>query len=312
MRILLYRDLTDSALAALRAEFDSCEIRATISPVQLESWLDWPEVVFGNAPADLLARAPRLRWMQIVSSGFDEYRALQGKPVIVTTAHGLHATVIAQHLLLMFLLFVRGQLHFQECQRRQKWDRRPALPQDPASLTVGFLGYGAVGRETARLLRPLGCRLIATKLTASPKPAELDDLLPWGRLDDLLAAADHVVVALPLTTLTKRILDAERLARMKPGAVLHNIGRGQLVDEQALVALLRAGRLAGAALDVFAEEPLPPTSELWALSNVVITPHLAGHHRDLAHRLLERFRENLRRFLRGEPLRHVADFARGY
>lgn len=312
MRVLLYRDLPDSALAALRAEFGSCEIRATTNPAQLETWLDWPDVVFGNAPAALLARAPRLRWVQIVSSGFDEYRGLQGRPVTVTTAHGLHAAVIAQHVLLMFLLFVRGQLHFHECQRRRTWDRRPAMPQDPAALTVGFVGYGAVGRKTARLLRPLGPRLIATKLTSAAKPPELDDLLPWERLEDLLAAADHVVLALPLTSATDRVLHAERLAQMKPGAVLHNIGRGQLVDETALVAQLRAGRLAGAALDVFVEEPLPATSALWDLPNVVITPHLAGHHRDLGRVLLERFRDNLGRYLRSEPLQHVADFVRGY
>lgn len=312
MNVLLFRDVPEPVLVGLRAEFGACHFRATTRPDQLESWLDWPDIVFGNAPAALLARAPRLRWLQIVSSGFDEYRSLHGGPITVTTAHGVHAIVIAQHVLLMFLLFVRGQLHFEDCQRQRKWDRRPAVPQDPAALTVGFVGFGAAGRAIARLLRPLGPRLIATKLTPAATPPELDALHPWERLDDLLAASDHVVLTLPLTEATRGVLTPERLARLKPDAVLHNIARGQLVDEPALIERLRDGRLGGAALDVFAEEPLPAASPLWNLPNVVITPHLAGHHRDLGSVLLERFKDNFRRHLRGEPLQHIADFARGY
>ncbi len=312
MNVLLFRDVPESALAELRIEFGSCRFRATTNPGQLEAWLDWPDVVFGNVPTALLARAPRLRWLQIVSSGFDEYRSLQGSPIVVTTAHGIHASVIAQHVLLMFLLFVRGQLHFETCRRQRIWDRRPTAPQDPAALTVGLVGFGAVGRETARLLRPLGPRIVATKRTPMAVPPELDELHPWERLDDLLAVSDHVVLALPLTEATRGLLGAERLARLKPGAVLHNIARGSLVDEPALIERLRDGRLGGAALDVFAEEPLPSASPLWNLPNVVITPHLAGHHRDLGRVLLERFKDNLRHYLRHQPLRHIADFARGY
>lgn len=312
MNILLFRGLPESTLTDLHAEFDSCHFRATTSLNQLEEALDWPEVVFGNAPAALLARAPRLRWLQIVSSGFDEYRALQDSAVTVTTAHGVHAPVIAQHVLLMFLLFVRGQLHFEECRRRKIWDRRPSIPQDPASLTVGLVGFGAVGRAVARLLHPLGPRLIATKRTPETKPPEIDELYPWERLDELLSVSDHVILSLPLTAATRGVFNRDRLARLKPGAILHNISRGSLVDEPCLIEQLRAGQLGGAALDVFAEEPLPATSPLWDLQNVVLTPHLAGHHRDLSQVLLERFKANLRRHLGREPLENTANFARGY
>jgi len=312
MNILLFRGVPESTLTDLHAEFHSCHFRATTSLKQLEDALDWPEVVFGNAPAALLARAPRLRWLQIVSSGFDEYRSLEGGPVAVTTAHGMHAPVIAQHVLLMFMLFVRGQLHFEQCQRRKIWDRRPSVPQDPAALTVGLLGFGAVGREICRLLRPLGPRLIAAKLTPGITPPELDELYPRERLDDLLGASDHIVLALPLTPDTKGVLDRNRLARLKPGAILHNISRGSLVDESFLIEQLRTRQLGGAALDVFAEEPLPADSPLWDLPNVVITPHLAGHHRDLSLVLLNLFKENLHRFLHHQPLKNSANFARGY
>jgi len=312
MNVLLFREVPERALADLRSEFDRCIFRTTTSPRQLAEWLDWPDVVFGNAPAALLTNATQLQWLQIVSSGFDDYWALAGSSVVVTTGHGVHAPIIAQHVLLMFLLYVRGQRHFAACQRHHHWDREPALPEDPSALTVGLVGYGAVGREVARLLSPLGTRVIATKLTLESTPPDLDELLPWDRLDDLLAVSDHVILALPLSEATRHLIDAPRLSRLKQGAILHNVSRGQLVDETALMDRLRSGHLGGASLDVFAQEPLAAESPLWDLPNVVITPHVAGHHRDLGRLLLERFKENLRRRLRGEPLRHVADFTRGY
>jgi len=312
MKVLLFRDIAEPALAAIRSEFRTCEFRATTDPAQLEDWLAWPEAIFGNAPPALLSRATRLRWLQIVSSGFDEYRSLAGSRVTVTTAHGVHAPVIAQHVLMQFLLFVRAQLHFANCQRQKLWDRRPALPHNPAAQTVGLVGYGAVGRAIAGLLRPLGPRLIATKRTPGRKDSNLDRLYPWAKLDDLLRVSDHVVISLPLTEATRGLFDARRLARLKPGAVLYNIARGSLVDEGALVHQLERGALGGAALDVFEHEPLPAASPLWRLPQVMITPHIAGHHRELGRLLLERFLRNLRRHLRGAPLQARADFGRGY
>lgn len=312
MNVVLFRDLDDATLAGLRAEFPSCEFRQTTSPAQFETWLDWAEALFGNAPAATLLRAPRLRWVQIVSSGFDEYAALRDSPVIVTTAHGVHAPIMAQHALMTILLFARGQWHFAARQREKIWDRRPSIPQNLSTATVGLIGYGEVGRALVPLLRPLGVRLIATRRSAGPTPPELDELLPFSRLDTLLATSDHTVLTLPLTSETHHILDRDRIAQMKPGAVLHNIARGGLIDESALLARLRDGSLGGAALDVFEKEPLPLDSEFWTLPNVVVTPHLAGHHRELGALTLARFRENLRRHLAAAPLLRAADFARGY
>ncbi len=312
MNILLFRELPGATVTSLRGEFPQCTFLVMPDATGFEPRLAWPDIVFGNAPAALLQRAPRLRWLQIVSSGFDEYSALAGSPVIVTTAHGVHAPIIAQHVLLMFLTFVRDQPHFAACQRAKTWDRRPALPKNCASQTLGLVGYGNVGREVARLFRALGVRIVATKRTTAPTPPELVQLYPWSELDAMLAICDHVVITVPLTPETNGLFTGERLNQIKPGAVLHNIARGGLVDEGALIDRLRSGHLAGAALDVFEHEPLPPESPLWEHPNVIVTPHLAGHHRELGALVLERFVENLRRFLRGEPLQHMADFARGY
>ncbi|RRJ98125.1 hypothetical protein Ga0100231_006955 [Opitutaceae bacterium TAV4] len=140
----------------------------------------------------------------------------------------------------------------------------------------------------------------------------MDALLPLSQLDELLATSDHLVIALPLTDQTRRILDKNRIAMLKRGAVVHNIARGGLLDEDALIERLRDGSLGGAALDVFEREPLPADSPFWELPNVLVTPHLAGHHAEVGALLFQQFKLNLARFLDGKALECVADFSRGY
>lgn len=312
MNVLLYRDLPDADVAALSAEFPQCHFQKATSPAQLDGAEDWPEVVFGNAPASWLVKCPRLRWLQIVSSGFDEYQALGGTRVAVTTARGVRAPIIAQHVLMTVLMFARRQPHFWKCQREKIWDRRPEVPQKLEGQTIGLVGYGEVGKEVARLARPLGVRLIAIRRTPGSTPPELDELLPRERMDDLLRTSDHLVLTLPLTAETRGSINRRRVGLLKNGAVVHNIARGELVDEEALIERLREGSLGGAALDVFAREPLPGDSPLWDLPNVVVTPHLAGHHAEAGGLVFGQFRSNLHRWLTNEPLEHAANFARGY
>lgn len=312
MNILLYRDLSPDQLAALTREFPRVTFRQTTKAAEVEASLDWPEVIFGNVPAALAARASNLKWLQIVSSGIDDYVSLAGKRVVVTTAHGLHAAIIAQHTLMMILLFERGQRFFDQAQRDKKWERKPAVPRRLEGRTLALLGFGAIGQELARLVAPLGLRVIAAKRTAAADNDGSVEIFPWDRVDELLAQADHLVLALPLTAETRNVLDAKRLARLKSDAVVHNVGRGGLLDEAALLERLRAGLLGGAALDTFETEPLPPDSPWWTAPNTIVTPHIAGHHRDLGPLTLDRFLENLRLYLAGQPLRPIANFARGY
>jgi phosphoglycerate dehydrogenase-like enzyme len=310
MNVWLYRKLLPGQRERLAREFPQIVFRETLRAEDLAE--DWADAIFGNPPAEAVRRLRKLRWLQIVSSGFDEYAALRDTPIAVTTAHGIHAAVIAQHVLGNLLWFARGQPHLSAQQRAHVWDRRPEIPCDLARQTIGLVGYGEIGRALARMLAPIGPRVIAVKRTSADCPPELHALLTLERFDELLEQSDHVVVTLPMTAETRGLIDARRLERMKRGAVLHNVARGGLVDEAALLARLTAGELGGAALDVFAREPLPPESPFWDLPSVVVTPHLAGHHRDLAHPTFERFVENLRRFAAGESLLHRADFARGY
>jgi phosphoglycerate dehydrogenase-like enzyme len=312
MNVFVYRDLGAEIVEALRQEFPHAQFRQSINPKDLEAALNWAEVLFGNPPAQQIKGSPTLRWLQIVSSGFDEYAALRGHRIAVTTAHGVHAPIIAQHALTMILWFARGQPHLAQRQREHAWDRRPSIPTDLADQTVGLVGYGDVGRALARMLQPIGPTVVAAKRNPIATPPELDAIYGFDQLDALVAASDHVVIALPLTPQTRGIFGAARLAQCKRGANLYNVARGELLDEDALLVRLRDGSLGGAALDVFGTEPLPAVSPFWDLPNVVVTPHLAGHHRALGRGTLERFKANLRRYFAGEPLEHVADFERGY
>ncbi len=313
MNILLFRDLPAAEIDPLKREFPAFQFRQTTRIDEVLSGPDWPEVVFGNLPSSVARQLPHLRWLQIVSSGIDDYLDLAASPITVTTAHGLHANIIAQHTLMMVLMFERGQSFFAAAQRQQQWRRRPDIPRAIENLTLGLVGCGAIGRELARIAQPLGIRVIATKLN----PAEshvpgVEKVLPWARLDQLVAASDHLVLALPLTATTRHVLDAKRIRLLKADACVHNVSRGGLIDEDALLKALQTQRLRGASLDTFEVEPLPPDSPWWTAPHVVVTPHIAGHHRELGRLTLERFRANLRRHASGETLHHIARLSRGY
>ena len=312
MNILLNRPLPAQALETLHRIAPTAEFRHELKSEALASHLDWSEVIFGNPPAALLQDRPNLRWLQIVSSGFDEYASLAGKSLIVTTAHGVHAKPIAQQVMMSMLMFARGQLHFGECQRLSKWDRNPAIPFSLSGQTMGLVGYGMSGQELARFAPLLGLRAVAVKRTAGPCPPELERLDALDGLDALLKESDHVVVTLPLTPETRHLLDARRVTLIKTGAYFYNVARGGLVDEAALLTRLQQGSLGGAALDVFAQEPLPAENVWWTAPRTLVFPHIAGHHRDLGADTFALFAANLTRYVAGEKLENIADFSRGY
>ncbi|MCF3650019.1 D-2-hydroxyacid dehydrogenase [Synoicihabitans lomoniglobus] len=310
---LIYRKLPEGTWDALRAEFPGVDFRLAGPPDLTAVDMAWPEVVCGNVPTAWAVEASSLRWLQIVSSGIDDYMVMADSSVVVTTAHGIHASIIAQHVLMTVLMLERGQPFFDRAAQERKWTRRPDVPRRIEGRTLGLVGFGAMGREIARLAAPWGMRIVATKRTPPEVPVTgVERFYPWDELDSLLVEADHVVLALPLTPATRGVLDARRIARLKPGAFVHNPSRGGLLDEVALHAALLAGRVGGVALDTFGDEPLSPESPWWSAPHAIITPHVAGHHAELGEQVLERFRRNLHRYIAGEHVTPVADFARGY
>ncbi|HEY8494449.1 MAG TPA: D-2-hydroxyacid dehydrogenase [Myxococcota bacterium] len=249
-----------------------------------------------------LRDAPRLRWLHTFSAGVDHpwFQALRARGVRLTTSSGAHASPIAQTVLLYLLALSRDLPAWMDAQRRRAWE--PHEIRELTGLLLGVVGMGPIGLEVARLAQACGMQVIGVRRT--PRGDEPCETWPLARLDELVARADALVLALPLTDETRRLFDAARLARTKRGAWLVNVGRGALVDEPALVEALRTGRLGGAALDVFETEPLPPESPLWAMPNVIVTPHNSGDAPGNRVRATEIFLDNLGRWTRGEPLRN--------
>ena len=257
---------------------------------------------------------PRLRWIQLSSAGADGVDpALIRGGLTFTTVSGLHAVPIAEFVLAYMLMFVKGWPRLWRSQMQRVYDRT-VVPGNLEGRTVGVVGMGAIGRECARLAKAMGCRVIGMRrsFTERGSDAIADEGVPPRDLDYLLAESDFVVIAAPLTEETRGMFGAAQFRTMGERAHLINIARGALVDEPALIEALRDGVIAGAALDVFAREPLSSDSPLWDLDNVIITPHVTGGVEDYNARATEIFCDNLAHDLAGEPLRNVVDPDRGY
>jgi glyoxylate/hydroxypyruvate reductase A len=257
--------------------------------------------------------APRLRWVQATSAGIGQFVQRMGyaermPEVVYTTASGVHAQPLAEFCAMAMLMFSRNYWQMQRLQAERRWERFGAT--DLAGRTLAVLGVGRVGAAVARLGKALGMTVLGVKRRAEggdPAALGCDELFGPERLAEVLPRAEYLVIITPHTPATDRLIGAAELAMLPAGAVLINIGRGQVLDEAALIAALQAGRLGGAALDVFEHEPLPAESPLWALPNVLVSPHSASTSDRENGRLTELFCDNLRRYMAGEPLRNVLD-----
>jgi D-2-hydroxyacid dehydrogenase (NADP+) len=274
------------------------------------------EVLYGlilstQQAQNVLRAAPRLRWFQSTSAGVDELigAGFGERGVTVTTSSGVHATPISEFVLHLILMFAKQARRSLEAQRERRWER--FTPTELRDATVGIVGLGHIGSEVARLAKGFGCRVLAMdRARADAGPA--DELLPPVDLPRLLAESDYVVLSLPLSNETRHLIGEPQLRAMKPTGVLINICRGAVVDEAALTRALREGWIAGAGLDVFEREPLPPESELWGMDNVYISAHITGGTARYFERAVPIFCDNLRRYLEGCPLVNAIDPERGY
>lgn len=228
--------------------------------------------------------------------------------VVVTNAAGLHATPLAEFVVFAMLYFARRWPRMVAEQRAHHWER--CAIDTLERKTLGIIGLGQVGRAVARLAKPFGMRVIGTRRSGAE--SGVDQVYPADQVATVLEQSDYVVLSVPQTSETIGLVGTRELAVLKPGAVLINIARGTIVDESALTEALRSGRLAGAALDVFTREPLPADSPLWDMPNVLVTPHSMSTACDENERLTDLFCDNLRRYLKGEPLRNQIDKVRGY
>jgi len=268
---------------------------------------------------ELFPLAKKLKWVHSTAAGVAQlmYPELRDSGIIVTNASGVHAIPMAEHVIGMMVALAHdfpGAMRYQlrgQWGQQEMWDG-PARPRELAGSVVLLVGLGAVGRAVAERLRPFGMTVWAVTRSGIADPALATRVFPAAQLDAALPGADFVVLAAPETPETHHLIGARQLALMKPAAFLINVARGSLMDETALIAALERRSIAGAGLDVTAEEPLPPSSPLWRLENVFITPHISGVSERLWEREGELLLENLERWFGGQPLRNQVDLAKGY
>jgi phosphoglycerate dehydrogenase-like enzyme len=285
---------------------------------EVERILQETEVMYVHNPRSAKFKAAsNLKWMHIPWVGVNillNDPVLVNSPVILTNGAGVIASSVADQVLAFILNFSRQMPLQWEAQKRKEWNRHEVegRADQLAGQTCGLIGYGNIGTEIGKRAKAFGMRVIATR--ANPQaPAEYLDLaLSNEQLPELLAQSDFVVVTAPLTPETNGLLGKVQFEQMKRTAVLINIARGQLVKEQELIDALQAGIIGGAGLDVFEKEPLPPSSPLWEMENVILTPHSAGIFHRLDQNSGNFFIEQLQRYVKGEKLKNIVDKQRGY
>jgi D-2-hydroxyacid dehydrogenase (NADP+) len=309
--------LPEAQLAHVHAAAPGMRVIQTTERAEIEGLLDEVEIAVGNFPHDLLPRARRLRWLQEWGAGVDwllRNPELAELDFTLTNASGVHAIPISEQILGYLLAFARQLPAAVRAQDRHVW-QAPKRDQlfELAGKTMLLVGVGAIGARTAEIAAALGMRVLGIR--RNPGGDDLpgvEAIYPPDRLHGLLPEADVVVLTVPLSRTTQGMIGERELRAMKPTSYLINIGRGGTIQQPALIQALREGWISGAGLDVFDQEPLPATSPLWELDNVIMTAHYAGLTPAYDQRALAIFLDNLRRYRLGETLQNVVDKAAGY
>jgi phosphoglycerate dehydrogenase-like enzyme len=300
--------------------------------IPAEQWAN-ADVLYTAGVVPEPSAVPRLRWIQSHWAGVDnliDKPILTAEDIVLTTTSGMHATTMAELTFAMILAFARKLPLMLTHQARAEWsqDRHVVfLPRELRRATLGILGYGSIGREIARIAKAFGMEVIATKRnvkqpmsdgefqyegTGDPDGVLVDRLYPPEATKSMVALCDFVVVLIPLTAETTHVVNADVIGAMKQTAILINMARGAVVDEEALIEALQKGKIGGAGLDVFVQEPLPPASPLWKLENVIISPHIGGNTDHYHESAADIFAENLGRYIAHKDLLNRVDRKRGY
>jgi phosphoglycerate dehydrogenase-like enzyme len=314
--LLLGWPFPDRALERIRQSLPGVDVVLATESELIEKIPNADAAVSWQLSDGELDAAIRLGWFQSIGAGVErlQLEKFRDRGVIVTNTSGMHASNIAEHVLAMMLAFARRLPRVIRAQERAEWidDFRGEI-FELGGQTLHVVGYGEIGRRLAHNARALGMRVTATRR----QPGTLgdgiaDDISGIDRLTEHIAVADHVAICLPQTSSTVGLFDAAMIGHMKQGAYIYNIGRGPIIDSNAMIGALTSGHLAGAGLDVTDPEPLPADSPLWQMPNVIITAHTAGSTPHFISRLTDIVIDNARRYRDGEPLRNVVDVEQGY
>jgi phosphoglycerate dehydrogenase-like enzyme len=313
--LLLWTDSPDPYLEAIRSA--GLADRVTTESVRRASEPSAAQrskaqvLLAAGVPAGLLPTMPNLQWAQSLTAGVEGWVALPDLPsdLILTCARGTHRESMPENILGALFHIAKSYAAIAEDQKQALWRNRVATPLN--GQTLGILGLGAIGQEVARLSSALGMRVVGTKRRAAPMPGVAEVFSPECT-DQVLAQSDFVLLLLPATPATNNLINAERLGQMKPSAWLLNFGRGHLIQDDDLIAAVRAKKIAGAVLDVFRKEPLPKEHGFWTTEGILVLPHIGGPHPQRDSIVARLFVDNLERFLEGKPLKQIVDRAAGY
>ncbi len=330
MKLVIYPAVEPERLARIEQAAGAMVIDNVLEEAIAVDAIKDADAFFGKLTPAMLAASTKLRWVQSPTASLEHYvfPELVTHPCTLTNMRGLFSDVIADHVLGYILCFARNLHTYLRQQIARHWEpvggeqARTSFSAGPgivsamdrshlhlSDCTVGIVGLGAIGTEVALRANAFGMRVLAVDPVRTDKPAGVDALWPLDRLTDLLGQSDFVVIAAPHTPQTAGMFDRETIQQMKRSAYLINIGRGVIVKLDDLCAALQAGEIAGAALDVFEQEPLPAEHPLWGFENVLITPHVAACSVHIAERHLDVLLDNIRRFVAGEPLQNVVSKA---
>lgn len=305
----------------LLQEFPQLQITQRDNYEGIEEDLRDAEIIFSlSLRPEQFAATRKLRWIHASSAAVHQllFPELVRSEVVVTNSREVHGPVVAEHVMALIFALAKKIPQATMFQQKHIWGQEAiwsegSHPGEIAGATLGLIGVGSIGGRVAQMASAMGMRVIAVREHVEKgNPDGVEVVFAPPALDEMLKQSDYVVLAAPLLGATHELINAKRLAVMKPEACLINVGRGAQVDEAALIEALRTRRIAGAALDVFEREPLPPDSPLWDVENLLITPHVAGLTDKVWHRHYELFSDNLRRYLARQPLRFVVDKQKGY
>jgi phosphoglycerate dehydrogenase-like enzyme len=316
MKVLITAPYVHNYLGEWQREFPQVEFLTGQTPAEILAAAAEAEVAFGPVNQDLLRAAPKLRWIQSGSAGVEWMQAvpdLRETEILVTNTRGAHATTIAEHTFGMLIFLARNFAQLYENQKEHVWDpKRMRGCYGLVGMTMGIIGLGQIGRAIAKRAHAFEMKVIAVDAHPVQQPDYVAELRLLDGLDDLLERSDVVVIAIPITPETRGMIGRAQLQKLKQDAFLMVMSRGGIVDEATVAAMLREGKLAGAGFDVTAVEPLPTEHELWSAPNVFITPHCSPASEQTRANVTTIMKDNLRRYLAGEPLTNLVDKRLGY
>lgn len=313
--VLLWTDSTAAYLDAVKASGLADRVSIETLPRKEKPSDDQlartEAIMCAGMPAGLLPRFQKLRWAQAMTAGVEGWLALPDLPptLTLTCARGTHRESMPENIIGSIFYVSKPYAAAVAEQKNAKWVHRVAQPLN--GKTLGILGIGEIGAEVARMAAAFGMRVIGTKRRVGPVP-HVEQVLGADRTDEVLAQSDFVLLLLPATPETENLINADKLAKMKPGAWLLNFGRGHLINDADLIAAVKAKTIAGALLDVFRQEPLPADHPFWGTEGIIVLPHIGGPHPQRDRIVAKLFVENLGRFLDGKPLTQIVDRAAGY